>query len=99
MASMLGSLPCSAATTNFLTYSYTPRVVRALDSNALNEDVSFNHEAPVFQDCSYIRPTDFAPAEGSITYAFQAAPGELIRNVIASQSGAIYTAGSVLGEF
>jgi uncharacterized repeat protein (TIGR02543 family) len=99
MADIFVSLPSSAASTNFLSYTYTPRLARRLDTNALNEGVSFNHEAPIFQDCSYIRPTDFAPAAGTVTYAFEPVPGEVIRNVIAAQSGALYTQGSIQGEF
>src|SRR5262245_61969489 len=75
----------------FVTYNYTPRLARRLDTNAANGQVAFNHEPPAFQDCSYIRPAGSQPGRGTITYGFQAPEGQTIKNVIASQLGALFS--------
>jgi hypothetical protein len=89
----------SSFAAEFLTYTYTPRLARRLDTNAANDQVVFNHEPPAFQDCSYIRAAGSQPGSGTITYGFQAPPGQTIKNVIASQLGALFSAGSVIGEY
>lgn len=81
------------------TYTYAPRTALALDTNAVNVGVSFNHEPPSFFNCSYISPTAGAPSTGSITYTFQAAPGRVIQHLGILQRGVLFTSGRITGEF
>lgn len=81
------------------TYTYAPRTALALDTNAINAGVSYNHEPPAFFNCSYISPTASAPSTGSITYTFQAAPGLVIRHLGVLQRGVLFAPGRVTGEF
>jgi hypothetical protein len=90
---------CFSSTADFLTYSYSPRLARRLDTNAANDQVVFNHEPPAFQDCSYIRPAGSSPGNGTITYGFQAPEGQTIKNVIASQLGTLFNVGNMVGEY
>jgi hypothetical protein len=88
-----------AVDTPSFTYTYAPRTALALDTNAVNVGVSYNHEPPSFFNCSYISPTASAPSTGSITYTFQAAPGLVIQHLGILQRGVLFTSGRVTGEF
>lgn len=81
------------------TYTYAPRTALALDTNAINVGVSYNHEPPAFFNCSYISPTAGAPSAGSITYHFRAAPGRVIQHLGVLQRGVLFAPGRVTGEF
>lgn len=87
------------ANTSTFSYTYAPRSALALDTNAINVGVSYNHEPPSFLNCSYISPSSSAPSTGSITYTFQAAPGLVIRHLGVLQRGVLFASGRVTGEF
>lgn len=87
------------ASTSTFSYTYAPRSALALDTNAINAGVSYNHEPPSFLNCSYISPSASAPSTGSITYTFQAASGLVIRHLGVLQRGALFASGRITGEF
>jgi hypothetical protein len=90
---MLGSQPT-------FTYSYSPRLALGLDTNALNQGVSYVRESPENFNCSYISPASSAtPASGTVTYEFRADPGFVIQDISILQRATFYTSGSVTGEY
>ena len=86
---MLGSQPTFA-------YSYSTRLALGLDTNALNQGVSYVRESPANFNCSYIAPASSAtPASGTVTYDFRADPGFVIQDISLLQRATFYTSGSV----
>ena len=80
-------------------YQYQPREARALDTNALNTNVRFWDETGS-GDCCFLGPGGATnDARGFITYEFETEPGYLIDTMRLFQSSAIYTRGSVQGEY
>src|ERR1044071_9273775 len=81
-------------------YSYSPRPAFGLDTNASNVAVSYVHESPTNQNCSYIVPASSAtPASGTVAYAFRPDPGFVIQNLTLAQRVGIFTSGGIAGEY
>lgn len=88
-----------ASLADFLTYSFAPRLARQLDTNAANDGVAYTRQPPAQKNCSYLRPAGSDPGAGTVTYGFQTSGGQLLQNVIATQSGILATAGGITGEY
>src|SRR5574341_1551593 len=69
------------------TYVYEPQQRLGLDTNAINQGVTFFREPPSFMNCCFVSPTEGTahPYIESMTYTLVPVPGYRIQHIIALQ--------------
>src|SRR5260370_24860893 len=81
-------------------YRYAPRTALALDTNAQNVGVFFNHEPPSFLNCSFIIAASAnTPATGTVTYVFLPDNGSVIQNISLFQRATFFSNGEITGDY
>lgn len=82
------------------TYSYSPRLALALDTNAANVGVAYNRESPANKNCSFVIVTGTTNlSSGTVSYTLVPDPGFAIQQMFVSQRVNLYTSGNVRGEY